>query len=164
MCKWKQKDTKGKKKNAYIKGIQKRNNSILKIADKTDIEKLDVYTDRFPMLNLRKSLSRAFLNLKMMCYLIISTKLFENISLTIIIVNSLVMVFDDTATEDTPNPIFAKFELIFQYLYTVEMVLKILGLGFIIGPDSYMRDEWNILDFFIVIMGYVSMILELRNE
>lgn len=40
------------------------------------------------------------------------------------------------------------------------MVLKILGLGFIVGPDSYMRDEWNILDFFIVMMGYVSMILE----
>ena len=40
------------------------------------------------------------------------------------------------------------------------MAFKILGMGFIIGPDSYIRDEWNILDFFIVMMGYVSMILE----
>ena len=40
------------------------------------------------------------------------------------------------------------------------MVFKIMGLGFIFGPGTYMRDEWNILDFFIVMMGYASMILE----
>jgi hypothetical protein len=74
------------------------------------------------------------------------------------------MVVDDSATAEVPNPIFAKFELIFQYLYTVEMVIKILGLGFIFGKDSYMKDEWNILDFFIVMMGYVSMILESGNS
>ena len=34
MCKWKQKDTKGIKKNAYIKEIQKRNEKILSVADK----------------------------------------------------------------------------------------------------------------------------------
>lgn len=96
----------------------------------------------------------------MICFIIISTQLFENISLSVIVVNSAVMIFDDSNTAATPNPIFGMFELIFQYLYTVEMVLKILGLGFIIGPDSYIRDEWNVLDFFIVMMGYVSMILD----
>lgn len=160
MCKWKQKDTKGMKKNAYIKQIQKRNNQILKISEKSEIERLDVYTDRFPMLNLRKAVNRGYLGVKMACYMIISTKLFDNISLSIIVFNSFVMVFDNSATVEFPNPIFATFELLFQYLYTVEMVLKILGMGFIIGPDSYIRDEWNILDFFIVMMGYVSMILE----
>jgi hypothetical protein len=132
----------------------------LKISEKTELEKLDVYTDRFPMLNLRKSIKRGYLNLKMVCFIIISTQLFENISLSVIVVNSAVMIFDDSNTAATPNPIFGMFELIFQYLYTVEMVFKILGLGFIIGPDSYIRDEWNVLDFFIVMMGYVSMILD----
>jgi hypothetical protein len=112
------------------------------------------------MLNLRKSIKRGYLNLKMVCFIIISTQLFENISLSVIVVNSAVMIFDDSNTAATPNPIFGMFELIFQYLYTVEMVFKILGLGFIIGPDSYIRDEWNVLDFFIVMMGYVSMILD----
>ena len=132
----------------------------MKISEKTELEKLDVYTDRFPMLNLRKSIKRGYLNLKMVCFIIISTQLFENISLSVIVVNSAVMIFDDSNTAATPNPIFGMFELIFQYLYTVEMVFKILGLGFIIGPDSYIRDEWNVLDFFIVMMGYVSMILD----
>ena len=130
----------------------------MKISEKSEIERLDVYTDRFPMLNLRKAVNRGYLGVKMACYMIISTKLFDNISLSIIIFNSFVMVFDNSATVEFPNPIFATFELLFQYLYTVEMVLKILGMGFIIGPDSYIRDEWNILDFFIVMTSYSGVI------
>jgi uncharacterized protein YktB (UPF0637 family) len=54
MQQWKQKDFKGLKKNAYIKEIQKKNDKILTVAEKNDLEKLEVYTDRFPLLKLRK--------------------------------------------------------------------------------------------------------------
>jgi len=30
------------------------------------------------------------------------------------------------------------------------MILKILGLGFINGPNAYIKDAWNVLDFIIV--------------
>ena len=46
-------------------------------------------------------------------------------------------------------------------LYSVEMVLKIIGLGFIFGPKAYLQDSWNILDFIIVLSGYVTLINEL---
>jgi hypothetical protein len=36
------------------------------------------------------------------------------------------------------------------------MVMKIVGLGFIFGPDSYLKDQWNLLDFFIVISSWFS--------
>lgn len=35
-------------------------------------------------------------------------------------------------------------------MYTIEMSLKIIGLGFIFSKGSYLRDGWNILDFVIV--------------
>ena len=38
------------------------------------------------------------------------------------------------------------------------MILKILGLGFVFPKDSYLRDSWNILDFIIVISGYIPFI------
>lgn len=38
MCKWKKKDFKGMKKKIYINEIQKRNDRILKITEKTDLE------------------------------------------------------------------------------------------------------------------------------
>jgi hypothetical protein len=38
-------------------------------------------------------------------------------------------------------------------------MLKIFGLGFILGTGAYLRDYWNILDFTIVMSGYLSLIL-----
>lgn len=49
---------------------------------------------------------------------------------------------------------------IFQYLYTIEMVVKIVSLGFICNKGSYLRDAWNILDFVIIASGYMSMFLQ----
>ena len=42
MCNWKKKDVIGLKKNTYIKEIQRKNENILAIAPKTDLEKLEV--------------------------------------------------------------------------------------------------------------------------
>ena len=49
---------------------------------------------------------------------------------------------------------------IFQYLYTIEMVVKIVSLGFIMNKGSYLRDAWNILDFVIIASGYLGMFLQ----
>ena len=49
---------------------------------------------------------------------------------------------------------------VFLVLYTIEMVLKILGMGFILNKGSFLRDSWNILDFIIVTSGYVSIMMQ----
>ena len=46
---------------------------------------------------------------------------------------------------------------VFLALYTAEMLLKILGLGFVLNRDAYLRDWWNVLDFVIVISGYFAL-------
>jgi len=38
----------------------------------------------------------------------------------------------------------------------VEMLLKIIALGFMFKPYSYMRDGWNVLDFTVVVMGWIG--------
>ena len=48
------------KKTAYIKSIQQKNDQILKITKKTDLEQLEVYTDRFPFLSVRKFCPKLF--------------------------------------------------------------------------------------------------------
>lgn len=48
----------------------------------------------------------------------------------------------------------------FQYLYTAEMVVKVVSLGFILNEGSYLRDAWNILDFVIIASGYMGMFLQ----
>lgn len=39
------------------------------------------------------------------------------------------------------------------------MFLKIIGLGFVLPKGSYLRDSWNILDFVIVISGYLPIFI-----
>jgi hypothetical protein len=91
----------------------------------------------------------------MVAFRIISTKLFDNISITVILVNSLVMMMDDPTSD--PTPFFETMENVFLALYTIEMVMKILGFGFIMAPNSYIRDPWNILDFVIVVSSYPAL-------
>ena len=47
----------------------------------------------------------------------------------------------------------------FLILYTIEMGLKILGMGFIISKNAYLRDAWNILDFIIVSTAYLPYLV-----
>ena len=146
------------KKAAYIKDIQSKNSQILKIEEKDDLEKLNVYTDRFPLLSVRKAILRVVTLIQMTSFMIISSKIFDNISILVILANSIVMVLDDSSTNDNPNPIFAVLENVFLILYTIEMVFKIIGMGFFFPKDSYLKDIWNILDFFIVLTSYITLL------
>lgn len=66
------------------------------------------------------------------------------------------MAIDDPAkVEEDPWKIIVDY--LFLGIYTIEMVLKILGFGFIFNKGAYIRDAWNILDFVIVLSGYVEL-------
>jgi len=157
MCSWKQKDTKGIKKNAYIKEIQKKNERILSVAEKDDLERLEVMTDRFPLLKLRKSIHKFLILLNMVSAEIIQTSFFENGTTLVILVNSVVMMIDNPA-EKNKNEIFEYFENVFLVLYTLEMVFKILGMGLVFDDKAYLRDSWNILDFVIVMSSLLTLL------
>ncbi len=46
-------------------------------------------------------------------------------------------------------------ELVFLIIFTMEAVLKIIAYGFVLHPDAYLRNFWNVLDFSIVVIGLV---------
>ena len=50
----------------------------------------------------------------------------------------------------------ANIDMGFLIIYTVEMILKVIALGFIMEKNSYLRDPWNILDFIVVFFGWIS--------
>ena len=76
--------------------------------------------------------------------IIITSWVFEFIALFVIVANSVVLALGD-------NPLLSDtIDWVFLYLYTIEMMLKISGLGLILNEKSYIRDPWNLLDFVIV--------------
>ena len=39
------------------------------------------------------------------------------------------------------------------------MTLKIVAMGFFMREHSYLRDSWNMLDFTVVLLGWVSLVV-----
>jgi hypothetical protein len=54
-------------------------------------------------------------------------------------------------------------ENVFLALYSTEMALKIVGLGFLLNEGAYLRDPWNILDFIIVSSAYLTIFQNLAD-
>ena len=73
----------------------------------------------------------------MVCYAIVTTKAFENTSIFVILLNSVVMMCEEPADPDPPE-FFSQVDFIFLIVYTVEMCFKILGYGFIFGETAYL--------------------------
>ena len=93
----------------------------------------------------------------MVAHSIISTKAFDNLCITVIFMNSMVMMVEDPTLKEPPK-FFADVDKVFLILYSIEMVLKIFGYGFIMSEKAYLKDTWNILDFTIVISGYLTLL------
>lgn len=70
-------------------------------------------------------------------------------ALLVIVSNSVVLALDNPL-ETNVTPTQDIIDLAFLVLYTIEMSLKIIGLGFIFSKNAYLRDPWNILDITIV--------------
>ncbi|GMH69806.1 hypothetical protein TrST_g4693 [Triparma strigata] len=47
-------------------------------------------------------------------------------------------------------------EMFFSIAFTIELVAKIIAMGYYTDENAYMRDNWNILDFIIVMGGWLS--------
>lgn len=68
------------------------------------------------------------------------------------------MMLEDPSSNETSQRSLI-LDHIFLALYTIEMLFKILGLGFIIPKGSYLRDSWNILDFVIIVSAYLPLVI-----
>lgn len=51
----------------------------------------------------------------------------------------------------------------FTYAFVFECVVKIVALGFVMDKNSYVRESWNQLDFFIVITSIIDNLFASSN-
>jgi hypothetical protein len=75
--------------------------------------------------------------------LVVVNPWFDKFILFVIMVNCIFLALDmevDMVTENN-NMI----DLIFLQIYTTEMILKIIAMGFFMRAHSYLRDSWNIV-------------------
>ncbi|KAF0293556.1 Sodium channel protein type 10 subunit alpha [Amphibalanus amphitrite] len=54
-------------------------------------------------------------------------------------------------------------EWIFLAIYSLEALIKSIAKGFILNKYTYLRSPWNWLDFIVVVLGYVTLFVNLGN-
>ena len=120
----------------------------------TPYEKIETYTDRYPLLDLRKAFLRVFAAVSEISGLIVKSSLYEAAILCVILMNISTLALEGTSAKD--EGVLASLELFYLFTYTIEASLKIFSCGLIFARKSYMRDPWNYLDLSIIVSGWVG--------
>jgi len=50
--------------------------------------------------------------------------------------------------------------MFFTYFFTLEALMKSIAYGFILDKNSYLRENWSVLDFFIVVISLLDTLIE----
>ena len=115
------------------------------------------YYDYCCCLEQRKKINKVLVYSRYYCRFFVDNWIFDNLSLLIIVTNTILILISDPTD---PNNIGNKSDKYFLFFYTGEAVLRIIAFRFISAEDAYIKDYWNILDFFVVIVGWISFVLE----
>ena len=96
--------------------------------------------------------------LRRACVMTYRNQWFQNIILVIILLNTLAMALQYAKIpSDVLNDSFFPLEIVFTTCFTLELIIKVIALGFIAHKDSYLRTPWNVLDLIIVVASLVSV-------
>ena len=83
------------------------------------------------------------------CRLLVDNPIFDYFSLLVIVLNTVLILISDPTDNNNLGNLSDNY---FLYFYTLECILKILAFRFWSAEDAYIKDTWNILDFFVVII------------
>eukprot|EP00094_Tigriopus_californicus_P003244 TCALIF_03120-PB protein Name:"Similar to cac Voltage-dependent calcium channel type A subunit alpha-1 (Drosophila melanogaster)" AED:0.11 eAED:0.11 QI:85/0.68/0.56/1/0.86/0.86/30/131/2029 len=86
---------------------------------------------------------------------------FEYTVLLTIIANCVVLAVEKPLPNGDKTELARQLEATESYflgIFTVETSLKILAQGFVLHPGSYLRNMWNIMDFVVVVTGYITIL------
>jgi hypothetical protein len=133
-----------------------KDDSFFMIVDKDSLERIDDMRGR--CLFIRKTIFKIKTHSTHLAYFIISSKVFDAITLFVILLNSIQLATDDPTTASQPA-FLNVIDNVFMAFYTFEMTIKIIGMGFILNKGAYLRDPWNVLDFTIVSTGLLSLVM-----
>ena len=91
-------------------------------------------------------------------------KWFDGFITAAIILNSIMLASTDYEIRLNPDhvstwtPIQEQIDLVFSIIFIVEFVVKVIAMGFVFHKKSYLREAWNMLDFFIVSISIVGFL------
>ena len=110
-------------------------------------------------------------SLRILLYRCVHHPQFENLILFMIVISSIKLAFDTyLPAEESEDPEDKKLlagsnyvDYFFNIFFTLECLMKVVAFGFWMEQGAYLREPWNIMDFFIVCSALLDMGLESIN-
>ena len=90
---------------------------------------------------------------------IIKSTIFDRTILTLIGLNCIFLAMSSNAPnfeKSKTGQVIEVSEIVFTVLFTIELVLKVIGMGMWVSEGSYLRDGWNVMDFLVVILSWLA--------
>lgn len=103
---------------------------------------------------------------------------FDPIILFFIILNAILMMladYDKIVEDDEDsrfglpdleksfwNDVNFRAEIPLTIIFTIELVLKVVAMGFMGEQGTYLQDPWNNLDFIVVVTAWIPLLLKVR--
>lgn len=89
---------------------------------------------------------------------VVNLKYFDFFIMIVISLSSIALACEDPVDEDSPkNKMLNFFDYGFTCVFTIELLLKVVDLGIILHPGSYLREFWNFMDAVVVGCAVVSI-------
>ena len=85
---------------------------------------------------------------------------FDRAVLLLIIANSICLAIEDPLATST-NPLLENLEVIFNIIFTIEMLIKMVAMGVRGSKHGYLTDGWNRMDAIVVFMGWLPYVLKI---
>lgn len=96
------------------------------------------------------------------CYRATRHRFWETIVFILIGLSSFKLVTDSYTLawdNEKVNELSEILDYVFNFAFLIEMLIKLVSIGLVMDEGSYLRDEWNTLDFFIVCSSILDMSL-----
>eukprot|EP00347_Sterkiella_histriomuscorum_P004762 403359206 len=91
---------------------------------------------------------------------LVKHRFFERAILSLIVSSSVKLAIDTYYLNDEQSQqLLSWIDISFTAAFFIEAFVKIIAFGFVIDHGSYLRETWNILDFFIVASSFFDLFL-----
>jgi hypothetical protein len=99
------------------------------------------------------------------CEALVSHKLFEQFILLVILASSVSLAMDSPLLDPSSATaaLLTSTNYIFTAIFVAEMLLKIIAYGFAFTERAYLKEGWNQLDFFIVVISVAVIAAEVLD-
>ncbi|CAH3037176.1 unnamed protein product [Porites lobata] len=86
-------------------------------------------------------------------------KYFDYVVLLFILTSCVVLALEEPNMHPKKRQIIDIAMVVLTGIFSVEMTMKIVAHGLVIGPGSYLKDGWNVLDGSLVLVSWIDVII-----